>query len=181
LAWDKPPSDSTGTDTTLGIPHAVEIRISRCPHWTPAVVSNVFTHEDHYETALIDLINKKRAGEPIAKKERPAAGIVVNLMDALRASLSEAGPAKATKRSKKSTGQKEMLLPIEGKKPKEAAAKKTATRPSGSRPDSQRKPGPSRLSEKVSFAGTKNRSARVFWPPRSRRPRSFPARSSGRA
>jgi hypothetical protein len=129
LAWDKSPSDSTGTDTTLGIPHAVEIRISRCPHWTPAVVSNVFTHEDHYETALIDLINKKRAGEPIAKKERPAAGNVVNLMDALRASLSEAGPAKATKRSKKSTGQKEMLLPIEGKKPKEAAAKKTATRP----------------------------------------------------
>jgi len=63
LAWDKSPSDSTGTDTTLGIPHAVEIRISRCPHWTPAVVSNVFTHEDHYETALIDLINKNRRAD----------------------------------------------------------------------------------------------------------------------
>jgi non-homologous end joining protein Ku len=27
--------------------------------------------EDQYETALIDLINKKRAGKPITPKERP--------------------------------------------------------------------------------------------------------------
>ena len=28
--------------------------------------------EDHYETALVDLINQKRAGKPITPKERPA-------------------------------------------------------------------------------------------------------------
>lgn len=27
--------------------------------------------EDHYETALVDLINQKRAGKPIRPKERP--------------------------------------------------------------------------------------------------------------
>jgi DNA end-binding protein Ku len=36
-----------------------------------------------------------------------------------------AQPAKSPKKSKKSSGQKEMLMPIEGKKLKEAAAKKT--------------------------------------------------------
>src|SRR5436190_7687619 len=30
--------------------------------------------EDHYETALIDLINQKRAGKPIAHKPRPSGG-----------------------------------------------------------------------------------------------------------
>src|SRR5579883_1799646 len=29
--------------------------------------------EDHYETALVDLINRKRSGKPITPKERPAA------------------------------------------------------------------------------------------------------------
>ena len=85
--------------------------------------------EDHYETALIDLINKKRAGKPITPKGRPAPTNVVNLMEALRRSVGkEAAPAKAAKPAKKprkaSSGQKEMLMPIEGKKPKEAAAKK---------------------------------------------------------
>jgi DNA end-binding protein Ku len=40
--------------------------------------------EDQYETALIDLINKKRAGKPITAKERPRGENVVDLMDALR-------------------------------------------------------------------------------------------------
>ncbi|WP_369719765.1 Ku protein [Bradyrhizobium sp. LLZ17] len=89
--------------------------------------------EDHYETALIDLINKKRAGKPITPKERPAAGKVVDLMEALRRSVGqEQAPAKAGKPSKKprkaGAGQKEMLMPIEGKKPvREAAAKKPAS------------------------------------------------------
>ncbi len=44
--------------------------------------------EDHYETALIDLINKKRAGAPIAAKTTPkSGGNVINLMDALKKSL----------------------------------------------------------------------------------------------
>ena len=90
--------------------------------------------EDQYETALIDLINAKRSGKPITPKERPAAGNVVDLMEALRRSVGgEAAPAKAAKPAKKprkaASGQKEMLMPIEGKKPKEAAAKKPAARP----------------------------------------------------
>ena len=90
--------------------------------------------EDQYETALIDLINAKRAGKPIAAKERPRGENVVDLMDALRKSLGAAEPAKGSKPAKKprkvASGQKEMLMPIAGKKPaKEAAAKKPAARP----------------------------------------------------
>ena len=86
--------------------------------------------EDHYEAALIDLINKNRAGQLIATKAQPAAGNVVNLMDALRASIGQEQASKPAKKQKKATGQKEMLLPIDGKKPaKEAAAKKTASKP----------------------------------------------------
>src|SRR6266581_5053749 len=45
--------------------------------------------EDHYETALIDLINKKRSGVRIAAKAAPkSSGNVINLMDALKRSLS---------------------------------------------------------------------------------------------
>src|ERR1700756_685910 len=90
--------------------------------------------EDHYETALIDLINKKRAGKPITPKERPAAGTVVALMEALRRSVGGAAaeskaPKKSAKKPRKaSSGQKEMLMPIEGKKPKDDAAKKPAAR-----------------------------------------------------
>src|ERR1700746_892669 len=44
--------------------------------------------EDHYETALIDLINKKRSGLPVAAKTAPkSGGNVINLMDALKKSL----------------------------------------------------------------------------------------------
>jgi DNA end-binding protein Ku len=67
--------------------------------------------EDQYETALIDLINQKRAGKPITPKERPATGNVVDLMEALRKSVGgTAAPAKASKPAKKkkvASGQKE--------------------------------------------------------------------------
>ncbi|MGT2502677.1 non-homologous end joining protein Ku [Bradyrhizobium guangxiense] len=90
--------------------------------------------EDQYETALVELINQKRAGKPIVAKDRPKGENVVDLMEALRRSVggenfAEATPAskKAAKKPKKATGQKELLMPIAGKKPaKEAAAKKTA-------------------------------------------------------
>ncbi|MDA9438882.1 DNA repair protein [Bradyrhizobium sp. CCBAU 51745] len=88
--------------------------------------------EDHYETALVDLINQKRAGKVIRPKERPKGENVVDLMDALRQSVGRASaPAKSAKPAKKakkaSAGQKEMLMPIAGKKPaKEVAAKKPA-------------------------------------------------------
>jgi len=91
--------------------------------------------EDHYETALVDLINRKRAGKPITPKERPRGENVVDLMEALRRSVGGAAtetqaPKKAIKKSRKAAaGQKEMLMPIEGKKPKEAPAKKPAAKP----------------------------------------------------
>src|SRR6202790_2244091 len=85
--------------------------------------------EDQYETALVDLINKKRAGKPLTPKERPRGENVVDLMEALRRSVGGAAAApatskKAAKKSKKTApGQKEMLMPIAGKKPaKETAA-----------------------------------------------------------
>ena len=53
--------------------------------------------EDHYEAALIDLINKKRSGMPVTAKAAPkTGGNVINLMDALKKSLAsekEVAPA----------------------------------------------------------------------------------------
>src|SRR4051812_3907584 len=92
--------------------------------------------EDQYETALLDLINQKRAGKPITAKARPRGENVVDLMDALRKSIGGGAAAateapKAAKKARKAAaGQKEMLMPIAGKKPsKEAAAKKAAAKP----------------------------------------------------
>jgi DNA end-binding protein Ku len=48
--------------------------------------------EDRYENALVELLNQKRKGEPIRTAAKPRdTGNVVNLMDALRKSLSSAG------------------------------------------------------------------------------------------
>jgi DNA end-binding protein Ku len=92
--------------------------------------------EDQYETALIDLINQKRAGKPITAKARPRGENVVDLMDALRKSIGADAAAatdsqnKPAKKARKAVaGQKEMLMPIAGKKPaKEAAAKRPAAK-----------------------------------------------------
>jgi DNA end-binding protein Ku len=77
--------------------------------------------EDHYESALIDLINKKRSGVRLDAKAAPkTGGNVINLMDALKRSLaSEQQPApparaKGKKPRKAASGQREMLLPISG-------------------------------------------------------------------
>ena len=77
--------------------------------------------EDHYESALIDLINKKRSGVGLTAKAAPkTGGNVINLMDALKRSLaSEQQPApparaKGKKPRKAAAGQREMLLPISG-------------------------------------------------------------------
>src|SRR5258706_4502246 len=92
--------------------------------------------EDQYETALLDLINQKRAGKPITAKARPRGENVVDLMDALRKSIG-GGAAAATeaakpakKARKAAAAQKEMLMPIQGKKGgKEAAVKNPAPKP----------------------------------------------------
>jgi DNA end-binding protein Ku len=106
--------------------------------------------EDNYETALIDLINQKRAGHPVAKVKMKTEGNVINLMDALRQSLkgqgkaqdktqdapaAKAAPAKkGNGKTKKPAGsQREMLFALEGKGQK-TAAKADAKRESAKRP-----------------------------------------------
>jgi DNA end-binding protein Ku len=84
--------------------------------------------EDHYESALIDLIDKKRSGVRLTAKAAPkTGGNVINLMDALKKSLASerqaappaAAKAKGKKPRKAASGQREMLLPISGKRAKE--------------------------------------------------------------
>ena len=86
--------------------------------------------EDQYEAALIEIIKSKRAGKPVTAKARPSGENVVDLMDALRRSVGGAEPAKPSKPAKKprkaASGQKEMLMPIQGKKAKESAKKPTS-------------------------------------------------------
>src|ERR1700693_2638625 len=74
--------------------------------------------EDHYEAALIDLINKKRAGVSVTAKAAPkTGGNVINLMDALKRSLASekqstpapAAKTKGKKPRKAAAGQREML------------------------------------------------------------------------
>ena len=91
--------------------------------------------DDHYETALIELLRKKQAGfKPPKQKEQAAAPRnVINLMDALRRSVEAergAAPAQGKKGRKRVEGQREMLLPIEGgeRAPQRAVAKKSGAR-----------------------------------------------------
>jgi DNA end-binding protein Ku len=71
--------------------------------------------EDRYENALVELLNQKRKGEPIRAAVKPRdTGNVVNLMDALRKSLSDVSKgassqtAKGRKPKKAASGQREM-------------------------------------------------------------------------
>ncbi|MEA2912747.1 MAG: end-binding protein Ku, partial [Bradyrhizobium sp.] len=90
--------------------------------------------EDHYEAALTELINKKRNGERITSVSKPVSSDnVINLMDALKRSISgksaakpEAAPkaAKSKKPRKAAAGQREMLLPISGKRAAKAEEKR---------------------------------------------------------
>ncbi len=76
--------------------------------------------DDRYETALIELINQKRNGLPVAKAAPKSTGNVINLMDALKRSLANeqqapaSAKAKGKKPKKRVEGQREMLLPIAG-------------------------------------------------------------------
>jgi DNA end-binding protein Ku len=83
--------------------------------------------EDHYEAALTELINQKRSGNPIAAKARPKGENAVDPMDALKRSIANdrgAEQAKGRKPRKAVAGQKEMMLPISGKRASKAEAKK---------------------------------------------------------
>jgi DNA end-binding protein Ku len=78
--------------------------------------------EDQYEDALKDLIRKKQKGEKIERPAERAPSNVVNLTDALRASVKadrsgeqqKTGRTQAKKGKKRIEGQREMLLPIAG-------------------------------------------------------------------
>jgi DNA end-binding protein Ku len=102
---------------------------------------------DRYEDAVVELIHQKRAGLPVQpEKISPTAPNVVSLMDALKRSIAQqtgsgapAAKAKAKKPAKRAEGQREMLLPISGKKEKEAPAK-PAAKP-GARPAARKKAG----------------------------------------
>jgi len=67
---------------------ATHIVQTKSGHFDPA------QFQDRYENALIDLLKKKEAGEKIEPAKEGPAPQVVNLMDALRASI-EAGKKKA--------------------------------------------------------------------------------------
>jgi DNA end-binding protein Ku len=75
--------------------HIVE---SKAGHFDPA------KFEDHYEVAVVELLRAKQAGRAIApSKDEPAPQRVINLMDALRASIgaeTQKKPAAASTRSR---------------------------------------------------------------------------------
>ena len=85
---------------------ATHIVNTKSGHFDPA------QFEDRYENALVELLKKKEAGEKIEPAKAEPAPRVVNLMDALRASLDAAGkkaPApsvKARRPAKKKASQK---------------------------------------------------------------------------
>jgi DNA end-binding protein Ku len=90
---------------------------------------------DHYEQALVEILRKKQANIPLKKSTERASAPknVINLMDALRRSIATTEkdkPAAKAKSKKRAEGQREMLLPIAGKK-KEAA--KDVTKPAARR------------------------------------------------
>jgi len=120
--FDQIPDLKLGKDMMDLAKHIVE---TKSGHFEPE------KFEDHYEAALKELIEKKIKGIELEVPEARAPVTVINLMDALRRSIEqEKRPsAAAKKRRRRIEGQTEMLLPIPGKKGKEAAGKTTA-RPS---------------------------------------------------
>src|SRR6476659_9946863 len=62
--------------------------------------------EDHYEAALAELLAKKQKGLPITAMKKPAAGNVVNLMDALRQSLASSGKTTPAEKPAKAAAKK---------------------------------------------------------------------------
>ena len=119
--FDQIPDLKLGKDMMELAKHIVE---TKSGHFEPE------KFEDHYEAALKELIEKKIKGIELEVPEARAPVTVINLMDALRRSIEqEKRPsAAAKKRRRRIEGQTEMLLPIPGKKGKEAAGK-TKARP----------------------------------------------------
>src|SRR3974390_2453022 len=108
--------------------HIVESKVG---HFDPA------EFKDHYETALKDLIDKKAKGVKIAPRPERAPAPVINLMEALRRSAASQPVTRSTaarpKGTKKIPGQREMLLPIPGKKAAASEERRPAARKGQSR------------------------------------------------
>ena len=82
---------------------------------------------DSYEEAVVAMLKKKQAGLPVARERvTPRPQNAVNLMEALRLSIAQEKAASTSpkKARKRIGGQGEMLLPILGKKGKQATAKR---------------------------------------------------------
>jgi non-homologous end joining protein Ku len=112
------------TKTTLQKIHCAFVagyctfRPRRCSDLASHIVNTKSGHfdpsqfEDRYESALIDLLKKKEAGEKIEPAKEGPAPRVVNLMDALRASVDaekKKAPApsiQARRPAKRKAGQK---------------------------------------------------------------------------
>jgi DNA end-binding protein Ku len=118
--FDDIPNLKIGKDMMDLAKHIVE---TKSGHFEPE------QFEDHYETALKELIEKKSKGIKIEAPKEHAPAKVINLMDALRRSVKEErqpGRKQQAKRSKRRIeGQKEMLFSISGKR----AAKEEARKP----------------------------------------------------
>jgi len=123
--FDEIPDLKLGKDMMDLAKHIVE---TKSGHFEPE------RFEDHYEAALKELIEKKSKGIKLEVPKERAPVKVINLMDALRRSIEqEKRPTVSAKKGRKRIeGQAEMLLPIPGRKGKEAAAEPTA-RPSARR------------------------------------------------
>ena len=81
---------------------------------------------DRYEEAVVEMLRKKQAGLPVSREHAPSRlQNTVNVMDALRRSLAQekGAPALPKRDRRHAKGQREMLLPIPGKKAREAAAR----------------------------------------------------------
>jgi DNA end-binding protein Ku len=81
---------------------------------------------DHYEEAVVAMLKKKQAGITVSREHAaPRLQNAVNLMEALRRSIAEEKTASTPpkKGRKRTEGQGEMLLPIAGKKGRQATAK----------------------------------------------------------
>ena len=77
--------------------HIVE---QKSGHFEPA------KFEDHYETALAELLAQKQKGLPITAMKKPVADNVVNLMDALRQSLASSGKTSPAEKPAKAVAKK---------------------------------------------------------------------------
>jgi DNA end-binding protein Ku len=117
--FDEIPDLKLGKDMMDLAQHIVE---TKSGHFEPQ------RFEDHYEAALKELIAQKSKGIKIEAPKERAPSKVINLMDALRQSVKvEMSGRKQIKRGRQRVeGQKEMLLPISGKKPAKEEAKKPA-------------------------------------------------------